>query len=146
MEYTIALGITPKELSPPYSPQLVDKISSFHELLKTRKNVIECEGDTDGKRELKELYDQGIRKIEILGSWAQACVTANISDALELGMTIHVPDDGIFYDDRIENFLPIDILPLDLESNVARYIKNVFKNNFKFQHDYQEGIHIFTPQ
>ncbi|MBU0471606.1 MAG: hypothetical protein KKF65_03210 [Nanoarchaeota archaeon] len=148
MRPLIAVGMVEGELLPPYHSDIPSsKIQSIANLVKERGGL-EHKSSVDAAKKLNELYYDGHREVEIIGSWGQFCVPALIAEVLEQGMIAFVPDELIIYAKSPgPKILPYS---LDLPSAVRHY--NAAKHSYqggscvRFQYQEKDRIHIFTPE
>ncbi len=144
---TIAVGLTPGHLLEPYD-SLFDKkrVEKFHEYLK-ENNIQKFKSNIDTTDFIFNNY-KNLKKINIIGSYADACVAYSIGIALRFQLEVESPEDLIFYCDQNSS----------LEKSVKQY-KNLYDYELKelmlkgevtrkldFNYSFNNGIHKFFPK
>lgn len=119
-----------------------DYFNELKEKIKTLDDTIfECDSNIDAWEVLEGLKDKGVKEVEVMGAWANACVAATVIRALEYDMEVYVPEDKIFYSINPKKYKQYIKQGVDMFNN-----SGIKGEPIGFKYSFNNGIHVFERQ
>jgi hypothetical protein len=119
-----------------------EELDRLEKALSTRNEVYKISEDISDLETLQRLKERGVKEVELVGSFGRLCVTGGVLDALNLGLSVKVPQNLILDETQIS--------PEGFPQNVAHFLKldqdlRSLRLGLKYKYNFKDSVHHFDP-